>query len=39
MRGFLARRRVKKTHGFETRIGMGKSKNSNLNLDPNELEK
>jgi hypothetical protein len=41
MRGFLARRRVRKTHGFEMRGGglMGKSKNSNLHLDPNELEK
>lgn len=38
MRGFLARRRVKKAYGFETKTGfMGRR--ANTNIDPNELEK
>lgn len=38
MRGFLARRRVKKTYGFEMRTGLMGNRN-NPNLDPGELEK
>ena len=40
LRGFLARRRVKKAYGFEMSRGLiGRNKNAHLNLDPNELEK
>jgi hypothetical protein len=38
MRGFIARRRVKKTYGFEMRTGLMGNRN-NPNLDPDELEK
>ena len=38
MRGFLARRRVKKAYGFETKTGF-MNRRANPNIDPNELEK
>ena len=38
MRGFLTRRRVKRTYGFEMRTGLMGNR-LNPNLDPDELEK
>lgn len=38
MRGFLTRRRVKRTYGFEMRSGLMANR-GNRNLDPDELEK
>ena len=38
MRGFLTRRRVKRTYGFEMRTGLMGNR-MNPNLDPDELEK
>lgn len=38
MRGFMARRRVKKLYGFEMRTGLMGNR-ANTNLDPDELDK
>ena len=38
MRGFLARRRVKRLYGFEMRTGLMGNR-GNTNLDPDQLDK